>query len=115
MKPIKRILLEDDQAMQVTELVHRLRSESCRVDASKVVSALVRLFLEKASDSDFEVLKTLFFDKKSYLRKLISSTDGEDIDGSIQQYLKLSRTKKKKVRKKSDNQNSGVIDEAQSA
>lgn len=99
MKPVKRILLENEQANSVTQLTEKLKGESCKVDASKVVNQILELFFDKYESSEFKYFKEKFFDKKAFLKRLISGSSSENIDESIQQYLSRTRPVKKRGRK----------------
>ena len=99
MKPVKRILLENNQSQSVTRLTEKLKKDSCKVDASKVVNQILDLFFSKYESSEFKYLREKFFDKKALLKRLISKASSDNIDESIQQYLSQTRTTKKRGRK----------------
>ncbi|USN48063.1 MAG: hypothetical protein H6626_02935 [Pseudobdellovibrionaceae bacterium] len=99
MKIVKRILLGDNQASSVTQLTEKLRQDSCKVDASKVVNEILELFFKKYESTEFKTLREKFFDKKNYLKQLISHASSDEIDESIKQYLSQTRPVKKRGRK----------------
>lgn len=95
----KRVLLSDERAEQMGQLVDKLRENSCRTDTSKLVNFILGIFIEKYEASEFENIQREFFDKKSYLKMLIHNVSDEEIDTSIQKYLKQSSTGKRRGRK----------------
>ena len=99
MKPVKRILLENNQSQSVTRLTEKLKKDSCKVDASKVVNQILEIFFDKYESSEFKNLRAKFFDKKALLKRLIDEASSDNIDESIQQYLSQTRPAKKRGRK----------------
>ncbi len=99
MKVARRVLLDEEQASSMAELVDRLRKDSCKTDTSKVVNKMVSIFLEKYISTEYNNLTKAFFDKKNYLRNLISSVSTDEIDESIEKYLGRSKSTKKRGRK----------------
>lgn len=95
-EPVRRILLEQNQASLVTELLARLREGSCKTDSSKVVNQIVAIFFQKYAEQEYGNIAEAFFDKRGYLRNLINNASIEDIDVSIKEYLHRSKTTKTK-------------------
>jgi len=97
---VKRVLLSDANANQLKQLINNLRTESCKVDASKAVNQIVKIFLNKYLEKDYNEFKRYFFDKKSHLKNLIkNSKNNEELDKSIKDYLEGASRKKKRGRK----------------
>ncbi|MCB0368315.1 MAG: hypothetical protein KDD45_02460 [Bdellovibrionales bacterium] len=111
---VKRILLTDQQAKQVSDLLCRLRADSCRVDTSKIVNEILSLFFNKYEELEFQFLKGQFFDKKSYLKKLIQSASSENIDESIMQYINKSVPTKRRGRKTNSSKSKKIDEESPS-
>ena len=111
---VKRILLTDLQAKQVSDLLCRLRADSCRVDTSKIVNEILSLFFNKYEELEFQFLKGQFFDKKSYLKKLIQSASSENIDESIMQYINKSVPTKRRGRKTNSSKSKKIDEESPS-
>ena len=100
MKTIKRILLNTREADNMASLVEGLREENCKTDTSKAVNVILEIFFSKYVSLEFEAIKGKFFDKKSYLKKLISDSSVDDIDESIKNYLKKRSPKNLKRKNK---------------
>lgn len=112
---VKRVLLTDKQAKQVSDLLSRLRDNSCRADTSKIVNEILSLFFKKHEATDFKLLKDRFFDKKNYLKQLINSSSSEDIDESIKQYLSKTKPTKRRGRKPKSSSTPNINEEAPSS
>ena len=106
-KSVHRILLEQKQASLVTDLVARLREESCRTDSSKVVNQIIAIFFQKYAEREYNSIAEMFFDKRGYLQSLVRNTSIEDIDKSIKEYL--DRAVKKQKRKHKTKQTVAVL------
>lgn len=91
-----RVLLEKEQATFVGDLVAKLKGNYCKVDSSKLVNQIVEIFFHKYATQEHDCIAAKFFDKRSYLRNLINTTELEDIDSSIKAYLGKGRTAKKR-------------------
>ena len=115
MKPVKRILMEDKQANAIMDLMNKMRKDSCKLDASKIVNEILDLFFRKYEATEFRSLKEKFFDKKSFLKNLINNSSSDDIDESIKQYLSQTRPIKKRGRKSKSLINQINSDEATSS
>ncbi len=94
-KKVKRILLDNNSATNLERLVTRLRKDSCKTDASKVVNQILELFFNKNFDQEYRTIKEQFFDKKKYLKNLFDQKSDLEIDESISQYLQQNRKKKR--------------------
>ncbi len=99
---VRRILLDQDVAASTTDLINQLRKSSCKTDASKLVNTILNIFFNKYTEQEYKALVQHFFDKKNYLKKLISNTATEDIDASIKLYLERNQRGKKRGRKPKD-------------
>ena len=96
---VRRILLDENSAKDISKWIERLRKDSCKVDASKLVNVILRIFFQKYGPFEYDHLVNEFFDKKSYLKNLINSTSAEEIDDSVKKYLGKVTPKKKRGRK----------------
>lgn len=95
----RRILLTDENAVRAAVLIDKLRENSCRIDASRLVNFILEVFFDKYEDSEFKNIHRNFFDKKSYLKKLIINASEDELDSSIQKYLSQSTSGRKRGRK----------------
>ncbi len=82
-----RILLNEKSSGFLAQLIERLKEDSCKTDTSKVVNSILRIFFQKYEHLEREHLVHEFFDKKSYLKKIIQSVSDEELDNSIETYL----------------------------
>ncbi len=95
-----RILLNETSTGSLAQFMERLREDSCKTDTSKIVNSILKIFFQKYESIEYEHLVHEFFDKKSYLKKLIHNVSDEDLDRSIETYLgKVSHGKGKSRRR----------------
>jgi hypothetical protein len=104
-KQVKRILLEDQQAQSIAKMVERLRKDSCKVDASKVVNQVINLYFEKYQESKYQEVARYFFDTKNYLKSLLTSCSEEEtliekVDQFIGQQKKRRKSQKTSTKDK---------------
>ncbi len=82
-----RVLLDQEQASLVAELVTKLKADYCKLDSSKLLNLIVVIFFEKYAVQEYDNIAATFFDKRGYLRNLINTAPLDDIDTSIKAYL----------------------------
>lgn len=94
-----RVYLDQEAAEKLNEMVRALGKESSHLNlsTSKLTSLILREYSEKYFSRDKKDLTRLLFDKKSYIKHLLSST--ESPDELINSVLKL-RESRPKTRKK---------------
>ena len=96
----QRVLLDKEIMSYVNEWVTQLKRDSCKVSVSKVVNTSLKIFFQKYESLEYENVARGFFDKKSYLIKLIQSSNNENMDESIKLYLDKVNISKKKLGRK---------------
>ena len=96
---VRRILLDQKSAQQLDEFVKKLKQDSCKTDASKIVNEILNIFFKSYMNQEYDSFVKKFFDKRSYLKSLINSVPSDELDASIEDYLKNRLSKKKRGRK----------------
>ena len=90
----KRIILDEESAMVISQWIKKLREDSCRIDTSKFVNVVLRIFFKKYGLQEYSNISEEFFHKKNYLRNLIQTTSEEEIDKSLKAYLRKNSKRK---------------------
>ncbi|MEZ4744006.1 MAG: hypothetical protein R3B45_16420 [Bdellovibrionota bacterium] len=102
-RPVRRVLLEKVEAQSLAQLIARLRHSSCRVDASKLVNEILKIFFQKYASLEYKHIAASFFDKKNYLKNLINNSTEDQIDESIKGYLNQGRKVRRASSTRADN------------
>ena len=90
----KRIVLDEESATVTSQWIKKLREDSCRIDTSKFVNVVLRIFFKKYGLQEYSNISKEFFHKKTYLRNLIQTTSEEEVDKSLKAYLGKSFKRK---------------------
>ena len=93
----KRIILDEESAKVTSQWIKKLREDSCRIDTSKFVNVVLRIFFKKYGLQEYSNISKKFFHKKTYLKNLIQTTSEEEIDKSLKAYLGQNFKKKKSI------------------
>ena len=96
---VRRILLDQRSAKQLDEFIRKLKQDSCKTDASKMVNEILNIFFKSYMNQEYDSFVKKFFDKRSYLKSLINSVPSDELDASIEDYLKNRLSTKKRGRK----------------
>jgi hypothetical protein len=99
---VRRVLLAQDQAVLIAGLLKKLRDDYCKVDTSKLVNEILTIFFSKYFSNEYGAVKDKFFNKKSYLKGLIQSSEIEDLDQSIKEYLGQASKRKRRKKKQTN-------------
>ena len=95
----RKINLSDESLDLVNKYVKRLKTHSCRVTNSQLVSKIICLFFEKYFIKEEKELQKYFFNEKAYLQKIISSTkDKKELSTLLQGFLKKVEPKRERKR-----------------
>ena len=91
----------------------QLLAKACKATPSRVASAALEIFFTKYFDSERKNLERRFFDRKSYLKKVLmeSSEDDEVLSDSLKELLTKMKTKKKTSSKKSTENSKEVLND----
>ncbi len=113
-KVVRRILLDESQAPKVTEAVARLRSKSCKLDASKLVNKILSIFWERHLAANLDRIEQEFFDKKSFIQGALAGSTSDQVDDILEQYLR-KKQKSPKRRKQTNRSQQMKLDESESS
>ena len=89
--------MDEESAKVTSQWIKKLREDSCRIDTSKFVNVVLRIFFKKYGLQEYSNISKEFFHKKTYLRNLIQTTSEEEIDKSLKAYLGQNFKKKKSI------------------
>lgn len=79
--------------------IRELRGKNCKVNLSELTNEIMAIFFEKHFKGALKHFEKRFFDRKKYLKKLIQSEAGENLDKSLKDYLKkVPITQKKEIK-----------------
>ena len=77
--------------------VQSLKDRHCKVSLSELVNESLEIFFSKYYAQAEKKMEKKFFDRKRYLKKILSDESGEDLDESLKSLVKkISSTSKKK-------------------
>lgn len=97
----RRVLLDDKAVKQVSQLSLKLKHHHCKATHSQIVSRVVSLFLDRYLEKEWKSLEKGFFDKKTYLKAMLDSSNSEEeLTSSVKTFLK--KVKGGQVAKRSD-------------
>ena len=74
-----------------------LRNNHCKVSLSEFVNEALEIFFSKQYGQYRKRFEKRFFDRKKYLKKILSDESGENLDESLKSLVKkISSTSRKK-------------------
>ncbi|MCJ8276354.1 MAG: hypothetical protein HRT44_07845 [Bdellovibrionales bacterium] len=74
-----------------------LRNNHCKVTLSELVNEALEIFFSKQYGQHRKRFEKRFFDRKKYLKKILSDESGENLDESLKSLVKkISSTSRKK-------------------
>ena len=94
---LKRLAVSNEVNASLENEVNRIKSKGdyFRVNESRLANLIIELFFSKYIEKEIKYIEAKFFDRKNYLKYLISKSATEaDLEVSIDEYLKRSKSPK---------------------
>jgi hypothetical protein len=98
----RRLLIDESVCLKLTEATKRIKSSNdyVRINEGKLATEILKLFFSKYFEKDYEQISGKFFNKKLFLKNLISSSNSdEELIESFNKFIKKPVKKRGRPKK----------------
>jgi len=97
----KRILMSERNTALALQTVKELKEKNCKINLSELMNEVIEIFLKQHLERSRKSLEKKYFDRKKYVKSLLSMDSGAEFDESLKKLVKQISAKSK-VKEKDD-------------
>ena len=92
----KRILMSERNTALALQTVKELKEKNCKINLSELMNETIEIFFQQHLERSRKSLEKKYFDRKKYVKSLLSMDSGAEFDESLKRLVKQISSKPKK-------------------